>query len=460
MKHIKFSISTLLLMIFVSCEKELNLQPQQSIGIDAATATPENINSILLAAYDIGRDTSPDNLAPLYNGNYSGYLNISSELLGNTDQVSWNGTFDFLRDIFNKALVNNNTGALNIYNDSYAIMGHVNTVLANLDKFDDAPAERDRVEGEAKFLRGIVYFDMVRLFGQQYNAAGNNSQLGVPIILTPPDVGIRIERNTVEEVYTQIISDLTDAFAKLPADNDARADRFTAQAILARVYLQQANYTGARDAADNVLQNSGHSLTATFAEAFDTDDNPTETIFSWVITNQEGTNASNLHFATEALGGRGGDIAVTQAYLDKFDSDADQRKNFTYDGEGVSTGLTLTSKHARQFANSTPVRISEMHLIRAECNFRLNSSVGLAPLDEINTLRARSSAPALGVLTLDLILNERELELAFEGFTLHDYKRTQRNIGTLSWDDNKLVFPIPQSARDRNPLLEQNPGYN
>lgn len=459
MKQIKlFSILCFSMMI-LSCEKELDLEPQQSISIDAATATPENINSILLAAYDIGRNTSPDNVAPLYNGNYSGELNIVSELLGNTDQVSWNGTFTNLSDIASKALINDNLSALNIYNDSYAIMGHVNTVLDNLDKFDDA-AERNRVEGEAKFLRGLVYFDMVKLYGQQYASGGGNSQLGVPIILTPPDVSIRIPRNTVEEVYAQVIEDLSDAYSKLPDTNGARADKYAAQAMLARVYLQQGNFAAARDAADDVLQNSGHALTATFAEAFDTDDNTVETLFSWVITNQEGTNLTNTHYATEALGGRGGDIAITQNYLDKFDSDADERKNFTYPGEGVSTGLTLTSKHTRQFANATPVRIAEMHLIRAECNFRLGSSVGLAPLDEINALRARSSAPALGALTLDLILLERELELAFEGFTLHDYKRTQRDIGGLPYDDNKLVFPIPQSARDRNPLLEQNPGYN
>lgn len=459
MKQIKFLIILFFSMIAISCEKELDLEPQQSISIGAATETPENINSILLAAYDIGRNTSPDNVAPLYSGNYSGEINIVSELLGNTDQVSWNGTFANLSEIASKALLNNNASALNIYNDSYAIMGHVNTVLANLDKFDDV-AERDRVEGEAKFLRGLVYFDMVKLYGQQYNASGGNTQLGVPIILTPPDITIRIPRNTVEEVYAQIISDLGDAYAKLPDTNDARADKYAAQAMLARVYLQQGNFTAARDAADDVLQNSGHELTATFAEAFDTDDNTVETIFSWIINNQEGTNLTNTHYATEALGGRGGDIAITQDYLDKFDSDVDDRKNFNYPGEGVSTGLTLTSKHTRQFANATPVRIAEMHLIRAECNFRLGSSVGLPPLDEINALRARSSAPALGSLTLDLILLERELELAFEGFTLHDYKRTQRAIGGLPFDDNKLVFPIPQSARDRNPLLEQNQGYN
>jgi len=459
MKHIKLSIGILFLTLTLSCEKELDLEPQQSIGIEAATATPENINAILLAAYDIGRNTSPDNAAPLYNGNYSGELNIASELLGNTDQVSWNGTFSNLRDLFNKALVNNNGTALNVYADSYSIIGHVNTVLDNLDKFEDT-VEQNRVEGEAKFLRAIVYFDMVRLYGQQYSASGSNSQLGVPIVLLPPDVSIRIPRNTVEEVYAQVISDLNDANAKLPETNGARADKYAAQALLARVYLQQSNYAGARDAANDVLQNSGHALTGTYAEAFDTDDNTVETIFSWVITNQEGTNLSNIHYATEALGGRGGDIAITEAYLDKFDFVDDERRNFTYDGEGVSVGLILSSKHQRQFANATPIRLAEMHLIRAECNFRLGTSIGLDPLVEINALRARSGAPELPSLNLDLILNERELELAFEGFTLHDYKRTQRNVGSLPFDDPRLVFPIPQSARDRNPLLEQNPGYN
>ncbi|PCJ98444.1 MAG: RagB/SusD family nutrient uptake outer membrane protein [Flavobacteriaceae bacterium] len=459
MKYIKILIVLCCFASIVSCEKELDLEPQQSIGIGLATATPENINAILLAAYDIGRNTSPDNAAPVYNGNYSGYLNISADLLGNTDQVSWNGTFEQLRNIFNKAIVNDNTNVRTIYSDSYAILSHVNTVLDNLDKFDDT-TERNRVEGEAKFLRGLVYFDMVRLFGQQYNSGGGNSQLGVPLVLSPPDVTRAVGRNTVEEVYTQVLLDLNDAYNTLPDDNGVRADKYAAQSILARVYLQQSNFTGARDAANDVLLNSGHSMTTSYDQAFNLDDNPTESIFSWVITNQEGTNISNIHYATQALGGRGGDIAVTQEYLDKFDSALDQRRNFTYPGEGVSTGLTLTSKHARQYANATPIRIAEMHLIRLECNFRLNSSVGMNPLAEINALRARSLAPTIGALTLDVIWNERELELAFEGFTLHDYKRTQRNIGGLPYNDNNLVFPIPQSARDRNPLLQQNPGYS
>ncbi|MEM6539738.1 MAG: hypothetical protein AAF634_01190, partial [Bacteroidota bacterium] len=115
-----------MLLVFagiVSCEDELDLEPQQSISIGLATDTPENINAILLTAYDIGRNTSPDNVAPLYNGNYSGEISVAVDLLGNTDQVSWNGTFSNLRDLFNKAMINDNLSALNIYADSYSIIG-------------------------------------------------------------------------------------------------------------------------------------------------------------------------------------------------------------------------------------------------------------------------------------------------------------------------------------------------
>jgi len=61
--------------------------------------------------------------------------------------------------------------------------------------------------------------------------------------------------------------------------------------------------------------------------------------------------------------------------------------------------------------------------------------------------------------TLTDILTERKLELAFEGFTLHDAKRTQTNIGSIPWNANQLVFPIPQIEIDANKNIVQNPGY-
>jgi len=451
MKYLRF-LMIIVSLCMISCEGELDILPQQSIAEGPATATADNIEAILIGAYDTaGGDAN----GLLDDGNYDGDLANIAVLFGNTDQVDWNGTFANLRDVYFKQMVNNNTGATTAYGNFYLMFGATNTVIANLDKFTDQ-TRRDRVEGEAKFLRGLGYFDMVRLFGQQYNAGGGNTQLGVPIVLDLPDATRLIPRNTVEEVYTQVIADLTDAYNKLPDSNGIRADKYVARAVLARVYLQQGNFAAARDAADDVIQNSGHSLMPNFNAVFDSDDNTSETLFSWVITTQEGQNWHVVHFATEALGGRDGDISIADAYLDKFDSDLDERKNYNYFSD---TGLRLTSKYTRQFSNTEQIRLAEMHLIRAESNFREGTSVGLDPLVEINTLRARSSAPALGSLTLDLILNERELELGFEGFVLYDYKRTQRNIGGLPYNDNKLVFPIPQSARDRNSLLDQNPGY-
>jgi len=443
MKFLKFSIF-IIVFSFVSCENELDIEPQQSISEEAAIENAENVQALLLGAYNAARATG------LYNGDLA---NIAV-LFGNSDQTDWNGTFSNLRDMYFKQMINDNGSARSTWRSGYFMIGAVNTVLANLDKIEDEDL-RNQIEGESKFLRGMMYFDMVRLYGQQYNVSGGNTQLAVPIILDPPSTERLTARNTVEEVYGQAILDLTDAYANLPASNGNRADRYAAQAILARVYLQQGNYSAARDAAHDVLQNSGHSLMPNFNAVFDTDDNTSETVFSMIVTNQESSNQQVVHFATEPLGGRGGDISITQAYLDKFDSNLDERRNYNYTG----AGFVLSSKFIRQFANTQHVRIAEMHLIRAESNFREGTAIGLASLDEINALRGRSSAPALGSLTLDLILNERELELGFEGFALHDYKRTQRDIGGLPFNDNKIIFPVPQAARDRNDLLEQNPGY-
>ena len=74
-------------------------------------------------------------------------------------------------------------------------------------------------------------------------------------------------------------------------------------------------------------------------------------------------------------------------------------------------------------------------------------------------IRARAGAPVLATVTLNDILLERDLELAFEGFRIHDLRRTQRNIGTRPYNSRDLVMPIPQSELDANPGLKQNPGY-
>jgi hypothetical protein len=107
------------------------------------------------------------------------------------------------------------------------------------------------------------------------------------------------------------------------------------------------------------------------------------------------------------------------------------------------------------------IRLAEMYLTRAEANFRLGEIVGDTPLNDINRVRDRVELDPLLITELDLdaILQERKLELMFEGNLLHDIKRTQRNVGARTYDDPKLVLPIPRRDIDVNPNLCQNPTY-
>ena len=448
-KTIKLFYALLFFTAIISCESELELEPRQSIPASAALETEEGLLGMLIGTYaEAGSGTT-----------YGGETQMTSDLLGTDDQVSWNGTFIGPRQFFTKSILIDNAFVRDTWTNHYQVINQANLVIDNQAVIENS-STRSQADGEAKFLRAISYFDLVKFFAQQYASGGNNTQLGVPLRTVGKaqftQADSQAERASVEDVYSLIINDLTDAYNQLPSSNGIFADKYAAQAMLARVYLQQGNYAAARDAADDVLQNSGHSLTSTFAGAFNNDTDSNEDLFALQVTTQDGTNAFITYYASQANGGRGFDIAVEQGYLDLFDDpNNDERASFFT----PNSGFLLTDKYTNQFANVSVLRIAEMHLIRAESNFRLNTAVGLDPLTEINALRGRSSASPLAALTLDLILNERQLELGFEGHLLYDFKRTNRNIGTLPSNAENLVAPIPQDETNVNLIITQNPGY-
>ena len=454
MKIYKLFLIAAASVFWIGCENELEIDPTDTLPGELAISSEANISAILIGTYEeMGQEDT-----------YGGELQLMVDLLGTTDEVEWGGTFLDPRQAFTKSILVDNGFVSTIWRNSYESINQANLVIDNSDIVTSSPEEKDRIEGEAKFLRALAYFDLVRNFGAPYSPGGGNSQPGVPLRLEGIlDYSVTLEtaRNSVEEVYDQIINDANEAYALLPDDNGFYADRFAAQALLARVYFQQGNYAAARDAADDVLQNSGHSLTADYDGAFNNDTDGPETIFAFQKTSQVSAASGNQlvnFYASQANGGRGGDVRIQEDYIALFDDpDNDFRASFFY--ISPDNDETLTSKYTNQFANVTIFRIAEMHLIRAESNFREGTALGLAPLAEINALRARSGAAALTALNEDLLFNERQLELAFEGFLVQDYKRTQRSVGSLAFDANALVFPIPQNEMDTNPLMEQNPGY-
>tara|TARA_A100000171_G_C2137573_1_gene151598 strand:- start:611 stop:2008 length:1398 start_codon:yes stop_codon:yes gene_type:complete len=456
----KNNIKTLLALIsltafMVGCQDALDIKPAQSLSIDQALSTPENIQAILLGAYDDAGQT----------GSYGGNLNLASELLGTTNEVSWQGTFLQPRQFFQKNITIDNSFVGGAWTNAYQIINLANVVIENSSIFTDAD-EKDRVEGEAQFLRGMAYFDMARFFGSTYVAGQVNSQLAVPLsleaILSTEGNDFAVPRSTVEEIYAQAVTDLESAATKLPDSNGYLATSSAANALLARVYLQMGNFAAARDKANSVIGTNDFSLTSSYADAFNNGTNSTEDIFAWQVTDQDGTNGMNTYWATRAFGGRG-DIPVQASFRNTFEPN-DQRGDFYY----TQSNGTFSLKWQNQFANVIYIRLAEMYLIRAETNFRLTTSIGATPTADINRIRNRAGLtgplndfdPILNPITLQDILDERKKELAFEGHLLHDVKRLGLTAGGKNFDDPLLVFPVPQAELDANPSLIQNTGYN
>lgn len=475
-KYIQFLLLGILFAGATSCDKRLDLQPVQSISTEVALSTSSGIEGLLVGAYN---RASRNDL-------YGGRIQMLADLYGfhqwtGMRQATFNGTFQQPMEVFNKSVLVNNSFVASHWLEAYSLINATNLILDHIDVVDEDV--RDEVSGSAKFLRALVYFDLVRMFATPYETGQANSQPGVPISvegILDYSGDLRIPRNTVEEVYDQIISDLNAAYNELPSANSFWSDQYSAKALLARVYLQQGNYTEARDAAHEVIGNSGRSLTSTYAGAFNNDANSSEDLFAIQFTSQDASSSVNqliAHYASQPNGGRGGDIRIQQDFIDMFDSPTDVRGSF-FDPLFPS-GRNLSAKYTNEFANLPVIRLAEMYLIRAEANFREGTAIGASPLDDINTIRERADADLLSAVTLDAILLEREFELSFEGFLIHDIKRTKRDISVtvmvdhdndpdtdpvptlsiISYDAPRLVYPIPQREMDVNPLLEPNPGY-
>ena len=195
---------------------------------------------------------------------FGGNLLRDADLLGANGEIFFDGTFVAPDQIFRKILLVNNDQAEATWLDSYRAINVVNNVLANLEVV--TAANRDRVEGEAKFLRGTLYFELVRVYAKTWADGTPSANPGVPLVLTPTTEiteAAKVSRHTVAEVYAQVIKDLTEAEAKLPAANSFFATKGAAGAILSRVYMMQQKYPEAANAATRVIDSKRYSLVNT-----------------------------------------------------------------------------------------------------------------------------------------------------------------------------------------------------
>lgn len=434
-----------------SCNNKLNVVPVDSIDAANALNTADDVQAALVGSYTSLQSADA----------YGGYLQFISDLLADDGDITFVGSYSNPYQFQRKTIRRDNTNAQNTWARSYTTINRVNNVLANLDKVT-AAASKTRTEGEARFMRGLTYFDLVRLYARAWNDGTPSGNPGVPVVTKPTNTvttASLVARNTVAEVYTQIIADLTAAESQLPTDNGIFANKYAAAALLSRVYLQQGRFAEAAAAANRATAGP-FLLNPTYGTEFYQGTallaNTVEDIFTVQNSAQSGTNQLNVFYSQFQRG----DVSVNSKLLNQFEAGDDRANLFT-----VTANQTYPDKYDAQYGTIKFIRLAEMYLTRAEANFRAGTEVGATPLSDINSIRARVGLPVLATVTLPIILKERKLELAFEGFRLGDLKRNKESTidpitgAAVAWDSPRLVLPIPLAEINVNPNLVQNSGY-
>ncbi|TGE27202.1 RagB/SusD family nutrient uptake outer membrane protein [Hymenobacter metallicola] len=381
---------------------------------------------------------------------------------------------------------------------AYLGVGQANQVLARVPAIEMDATIKNRCLGEAAFLRALYYFYLVRGFGD------------VPLVLTPPQSAAEaagLSRTPQAQVYAQIEKDLLDAITKLPAtysgEDVGRATKWAAMGLLAKVYLTEGKMTDAATQARRVIAESGKSLWTNYGDNFKVEnENGQESLFevqfknglSSYTTDGPGSVMNEFWGArffgspyVVSSGGYGFNIPEKE-FVDGYEP-GDLRKGPTVfvpgdkypDGQVQPASLvgdpfgfnirkffvgTVNVNNWDSPLNVPVLRLGEIYLILAEA---AGPADGLAA---INTVRRRAFGNSQHDLPAGLspeafqkaVLKERRYELAFEMDRWYDLKRTGTLVSTMSAlgktvKETNNLLPIPQSERNVNPNLTQNPGY-
>lgn len=390
----------------------------------------------------------------------------------------------------------------NFWQNSYNGVFRANAVLINLDNPEDyTGSHKDQLEGEAKFMRALFYFDLVRAFG------------GVPEVTDMLTVGEAqtTPRASEEQIYALIVADLQDAIEKLPMPGDianGRASQGAAVALLGKVYVYMEDWNNALEYLDRVSE-YGYDLVEDFASLWTLENEDNEEVIFAIKYLQE-LNGHGLssdfipYFGVEGISGAGFETADLSWSLHKKFQEEDSRKDATISEYWRAPGSTeepewrpYISKFAvphigRNLSGSgldLPVlRYADILLLKAEALFHLDRPE--EALTELNKVRTRAfkdpayhyelSDVAGADAFMDIIMLERQLELALENQRWFDLTRTGRfmtELQVVEWGYNPTLgtaqqvrlnpqprfryFPIPMHEIDQaDPgVLVQNEGY-
>ena len=394
------------------------------------------------------------------------------------------------------------TSTMGLWSSAYGAILGCNKVLTAIDegKFsrDGVSDEQiNNIKAENLFLRALAYFDLVRVYAQPYgyikaNGITGVEAMGVPIVLKD-DLSARPSRNTVAEVYENlIIPDLVEA-ERLMSDSYVRAGvkdvvatvtKPVIQALMARVYLHHEDWQLAADYATKVIKNgrfrllSGDRFVSMWDGSVDVaPQSGSEIIFEVYVSQSDGSRSDLGDYLTapEVAGGAGyGDVRVSNDLIDLYDA-TDVRltgltkTNSKYPGYRWST--KFPGKNGLLAYNNVPVlRISEMYLIRSEAIYRGATVSGVTAIDDLNRVATSRNAGSYASVTLDNLFEESRKEFLFEGHVFFDMKRLQKSLvrndyvldpltKDIDFPSYRWALPIPENDILYNNNIDQNPGY-
>ena len=455
MKKLLYFLS-IALAIFVapSCNKKLDVLPQNSATADLIKSSSD-VEALVFGGYEQLQDY----------GAFGEQFILVPDLFASDQQVGWVGTYPEYKNIQHKTIVSTDYIGARMWGNGYNVINIANTVLDKLSVVDSA--KKSTLEGEARFMRAIVYFELTGLFAKPYSDGNAATNPGVPLVLLPTyaydPAKNKPARATVKQVYDLVVSDLQTAIVKLPPTNsDYRADLYSAKAFLTRVYMSMGDYPNAATQANDIIQSGNFALTSSYDKAFNNNSNSSEDIFAIQQSTQSNAGTGNQGLVTfyspQPLGR--GDAQIDTGYYSYFEA-SDFRRSFVTAGTSISGFNGDYPNKWSQFYKAIPVvRLAEMYLSRGEANFTTGAQVGdNTPVQDINIVRNRSGASTLTAVSKQIFVDERFRELGFEGDRYWTLKRLQMNIDGLPYDDNKLILPIPQREIDANSNLVQNAGY-
>lgn len=385
----------------------------------------------------------------------------------------------------------------------YIVIGRANRIIAAaeggaLSDAAEAKATIDQYAAEAKVLRALAHFDLVRIYGKPYTE-DQGASLGVPLVTGVLESNAKPARSTVAEVYTQVVKDLTEAISSNALATETEPGYVSvwgAKAILSRVYLNMGDYANALSVAEDIIKNSGAALWTRdqYFKAWDAS-TPNESEFLFRLNVAGSTDNNDLN-GIGNLQQREGykEMVATKKFVDMLTSDPKDVRNDMFlpataakEVATYGTNKVFLNKLRGQGGNLRNVtivpiiRLSEVYLTAAECAFRKNDKTkAVEYLNDLvkNRTTTEASLATVDNITLERILIERRKELIGEGQRYFDALRNNETITrytseadkgwhkTLSKEAQsfdrdyfKAIAAIPQTEINANPNIKQNTGY-